>query len=120
MNIKNILQSVSDFIINRTIQLLGLILMVVSILLILSLITYSAEDPNFIYSNNNQIKNILGFNGSVISDFFLQSIGLVSFIFAASILVTGFNVIVKRKLMIVVENLFFIICYIIVCCIISY
>ena len=114
MNIKNILQSVSDFIINRTIQLLGLILMVVSILLILSLITYSAEDPNFIYSNNNQIKNILGFNGSVISDFFLQSIGLVSFIFAASILVTGFNVIVKRKLMIIVENLFFIICYIIV------
>ncbi len=114
MNIKNILQSVSDFIINRTIQLLGLILIVVSILLILSLITYSAEDPNFIYSNNNKIKNILGFNGSVISDFFLQSIGLVSFIFATSILVTGFNVIVKRRLMIVVENLFFIICYIIV------
>ena len=114
MNIKNVLQNVSDFIINRLIQLIGLILIIVSVLLILSFITYSAEDPNFIYSNNNQIKNILGFNGSVISDFFLQSIGLVSFIFAVSILITGFNVIVKRRLIIVLENLFFIICYIIV------
>ena len=40
----------------------------------LSLITYSPNDPNFIYnSDSTKIANAGGFYGSVISDFLLRS-----------------------------------------------
>ena len=85
MNVKSILENVSNFIISRLIQLIGIILAICSVMLFLALITYSAEDPNFIYSNNNEINNALGFYGSIVSDLFLQSMGLVSFMFVVTL-----------------------------------
>ena len=74
-----ILSKINNFVKKRLIESSGLLLILFSFFLIASIITYSPEDPNFIYSpENTQIKNIGGFYGSVISDFLLQSIGLVS------------------------------------------
>ncbi len=111
MNIKNYLSKILDFLIKRLIEVTGAILVVISILLFLSLFSYSAEDPNFIYSNNQKINNILGFKGSFISDFLFQSIGLMSFLFSTSIFFTGINIIVKKNLLVILENFFFIILY---------
>jgi len=111
MEIKNYLSKTLDFIIKRLIEILGIIFVIIGILLFLALVSYSADDPNFIYSNDKIINNLLGFKGSVISDFFLQSIGLVSFLFAISIFFTGVNVIIKKKPLVILENLFFIIIY---------
>jgi len=89
----------------------GVILILISILLFSALLTYSPQDPNFVFSNNNEIKNILGFEGSLISDFFLQSIGLVSFLVSLTILFTGINIIIKKKILIILENIFFTVIY---------
>ncbi len=116
MQIKSIIKNISDFIINRLIDLLGLLLIIFGLFLLLSIFTYSAEDPNFIFSNDNQIKNIFGRQGSIISDFFLQSIGLTSFLFCITVIFTGSTLIMKKKLLIILENFFFSILYIILTC----
>ncbi|SVD97868.1 uncharacterized protein METZ01_LOCUS450722, partial [marine metagenome] len=74
-----ILIKINDFIKNRLIELSGVLLILVSIFLLASIISYSPSDPNFIYTPENaKIKNIGGYYGSVISDFLLQSLGLIS------------------------------------------
>ena len=74
-----ILTKINDFVKNRLIELLGGLLMLISIFLLVSIVSYSPSDPNFIYSpENRQINNIGGFYGSVISDLLLQSLGLIS------------------------------------------
>ena len=111
MNIKNYLSKILDFLIKKLIEITGLILIIFSILIFLSLVTFSPEDPNFIYSSNENINNILGFRGSYISDFLLQSIGLMSFFFSISIFFTGINIIKRKKIIIILENFFFVVLY---------
>ena len=52
MEIKNYLSKTLDFIIKRLIEILGIIFVIIGILLFLALVSYSADDPNFIYSND--------------------------------------------------------------------
>ncbi|MFL2893927.1 MAG: DNA translocase FtsK [Candidatus Pelagibacter sp.] len=111
MEIKKFISNIGNFIIERLIELFGLMLSLLGILLFAALLTYSPQDPNFVFSNNNEINNILGFKGSVISDFFLQSIGLISFLISLTIFFTGINIIVTKKTLIVLENLFFTVIY---------
>ena len=67
-------------------ELLGFVLVFIGIFLLASIVSYSPSDPNFIYyPENTEIKNIGGFYGSVISDFLLQSLGLISFFFVFKI-----------------------------------
>ena len=74
-----ILIKINDFIKNRLIELSGVSLILISIFLLASVVSYSPSDPNFIYTPENiDIKNVGGFYGSVISDFLLQSLGLIS------------------------------------------
>ena len=74
MNSK-VLIKINNFIKNRLIELLGTLLILVSIFLLASIVSYSPSDPNFIYTPENvEIKNVGGFYGSVISDFLLQSL----------------------------------------------
>ena len=81
MNSK-ILTKINHFAKNRLIEFFGILLAITSIFILLSIFSYSPSDPNFIYTPENvEIKNIAGFYGSVISDFLLQSFGLVSFFF---------------------------------------
>ena len=111
MEIKKFISNIGNFIIKRLIELFGFILSLLGILLFAALLTYSPQDPNFVFSNNNNINNILGFKGSLISDFFLQSIGLISFLDSLTIFFTGINIIVTKKTLIVLENIFFTIIY---------
>ena len=70
-----ILTKINSFVKKRLIESTGIILILFGFFLILSTFTYSPNDPNFIYTpENTEIKNIGGFYGSVISDFFLQAI----------------------------------------------
>ena len=74
-----ILTKINNFIKNRLIEFLGIILILISIIILVSIATYSPSDPNFIYeSENTEINNVMGFYGSVMSDFLLQSLGLIS------------------------------------------
>ncbi|MDC2976647.1 DNA translocase FtsK [Candidatus Pelagibacter sp.] len=89
-------------------------MVIISILLFISLISYSPEDPNFIFPENREIKNLLGFRGSFIADIFFQSIGIISLLIPFSLLFTGVSITINKKFIIIIENIFFIILYIIV------
>ena len=73
MDLKNLINKTVDFSIKRLAELIGLFLVLGSILLLTALISYSPEDPNFIFNENIEIKNLLGKNGSFISDIFYVS-----------------------------------------------
>ncbi len=114
MIFKNYINKIGDFIIKRLAELIGIFLIVTSILLFISLISYSPEDPNFIFPENQEIKNFLGFRGSFVADIFFQSIGIISLLIPFSLLFTGLSVTINKKLIVIIENIFFVILYIIV------
>ena len=111
MEIKTFFNKIFDFTLKRFAELIGLLLIITSILLFLSLITYSPDDPNFIFPENTEINNILGSKGSFISDIFYQSIGLISILIPITIFFTGINVFIKKSFLKILENIFFIVIY---------
>ena len=111
MNINNLLNKTFDFVVKRISELVGLLLVILSILLFISLISYSPEDPNFIFSDNTEIKNILGYRGSYTSDLFFQSIGLISIFVSITIFFTGINVFRTKRFLLIIENIFYTVLY---------
>ena len=97
MDIKKLGNSVITFITKRLIEILGIIILIFGVLLFTSLISYSPEDPNFIFPENTEIKNYLGFYGSYTSDLFFQSIGLIAFLIPITFIFTGINIFKKKK-----------------------
>ena len=113
MIIKNYINKIGDFVIRRVAELVGIFLVISSILLFISLISYSPEDPNFIFPENQIIKNFLGFRGSFVADIFFQSIGIISLLIPFSLLFTGLSITLNKRLITIIENIFFVILYII-------
>ncbi len=113
MNLRNFANKTVNFITDRLKELIGLTLSIISVLIAISLLSYSPEDPNFIYSENIEIKNILGFQGSFASDLLFQSLGLISMLLCLTIFFTGINVIRYKKILLIIENLFFSLIYLI-------
>ena len=108
MNIKNIANLTFIFILRRLIEILGLVVLILGFLLLISLLTYSPQDPNFIFPENTQIKNLLGYQGSYVSDLFFQSIGLMAFLIPISLIFTGYNIFRKKDVFLFIENLFYV------------
>jgi len=109
----NTLNTLIKFVNNRVIELLGIILVVCSIYLLLAIITYSPNDPTFIYSPENKIiNNLFGLKGSIVSDFLLQSIGLLSFLFIINFLVWGIKLTSKKIIKNFLSKIFFLVIYI--------
>jgi len=109
-----ILNKLNNFTKKRLYELAGILIIVSNLFLIASIFTYSPTDPNFIYTpEKTEIKNIGGFYGSVISDFFLQSIGLVSLLLTITFLSWGYKLLKKQSINNVSIKTFFIIIYII-------
>ena len=111
MNIKNLIKKSLDFTIKRVAEIVGILFILISVLLLISLLSYSSEDPNFIFTENTEIKNILGYRGSYISDLFFQSVGLISFLISFTIFFTGINLIKNKYFLVIIENIFFTILY---------
>ncbi len=110
---KVFIEKILKFSANRLAEFIGVILIGSSILLMISLFSYSAEDPNFIYSDNTEIKNYLGLRGSYISDIFFQSFGLISLLIPLTIFFTGFKIMFSKNYLVLIENLFLTIVYIV-------
>ena len=111
MKIKNLFDKSISFLFKRLSELAGLTLLCLSLSLLISLISYSPEDPNFIFPENAEIKNFLGAKGSYASDIFYQSIGLISLLVPISFFFISLSVIVDKKILLIIESLFFIILY---------
>ena len=111
MNIKNLMKKSLDFTIKRVAEIIGIFFICCSTLLFLALISYSPEDPNFIFTENIEIKNILGFRGSYISDIFFQSVGIISYLISFTLFFTGINLIKNKNFLVIFENIFYSIIY---------
>ena len=107
MNIKKISNTVVLFIVNRLIEILGIVVFALGVFLFISLISYSPEDPNFIFPENTEIKNFLGFQGSYTSDLFFQSLGLISYLASVTLIFTGINIFIRKNFFLIIENIFF-------------
>ena len=117
----NFLNSVTNFLKKRTFELLGLLLIFIGIALSVSFITYSPNDPSFVYGENNtNIKNFFGIYGSIISDFLLQSFGITSFLILVTMISWGINLLLKKEIRKILLKLFCVVLYIISGCIFIY
>ena len=111
MEFKIQLSNIVNFTINKAIQIFGIIIIVFSIIFMLSLISYSPNDPNFIFPNEKEINNLIGIKGSILSDFFFQSIGLVSVLIPLTFIFVGINIFSQKKITVIIECFFLVILY---------
>ena len=111
MEIKQIANNTLNFSINRIIELIGLSILIIGLLLSVALFSYTPEDPNFIFPDKTNIKNILGYRGSFVSDFFFQSFGFISLLIPFTLIFSGINILLKKKLFLIIESLFYISLY---------
>ena len=114
INMKKILNNSVNFVVKRLIELFGFLFLIMSILLLISLISFSPEDPNFIFSERTEIKNLLGLKGSYTSDALFQTFGLICFLIPFTILFTGINTIKSKKFLLFFRNLFYMIIYLVI------
>ena len=104
----------NNFLKNRLIELSGILLIFISIFLLISIISYSPSDPNFIYATEGvDIKNIGGFYGSVISDFLLQSLGLISILTVLNFFYWGLKLTTQKKIDNFTTKIFFVLLYLV-------
>ena len=111
MDIKKTANILLNFAIRRLAEIFGIFIIITGALLLIALITYSPEDPNYIFPDNTEIKNLLGFQGSFISDLFFQSVGLISYLISFTFIFTGINIFRLKEFFLMIENIFFTIIY---------
>ena len=113
MNIKKTADLLINFAIKRLAEIFGVLISLSGGLLFLSLITYSPNDPNFIFPENTKIENLMGFQGSFISDLFFQSVGLIAYLIPFTLFITGINIFKSKDFFLFIESNFFTILYLI-------
>jgi len=113
MNIKKTANLLLNFALKRLAEIFGILISLTGVMLFFALITYSPNDPNFIFSDNTKIENLMGFQGSFVSDLFFQSVGLVAYLTPFTLIFTGINILKTKDFFLFIENNFFTILYLI-------
>ena len=111
MDIKKTSSLLLNFFFRRLAEMFGVAIFLSGIILFISLLSYSPEDPNFIFPENTEIKNFFGFYGSFLSDLFFQSLGLIAYLVSITLIISGINVIKFKEFFLIIENIFFSILY---------
>ncbi len=114
MNIKKTANLLLNFTLKRLAEISGIIIFSAGILLFIALFSYSPEDPNFIFPKDTEIKNLLGFQGSFISDLFFQSFGFIAYLISFTYIITGINIFRLKEFFLIIENTFIAILYTII------
>ena len=107
MKLKKLANNTINFGVNRFIEFIGISIFITGFFLLVSLITFSPDDPNFIFPDNVEINNILGFRGSFTADIFFQSLGIISLLFPFSLIISGVNIILNKKIFLIIESIFY-------------
>ena len=111
MKLKILANNALIFGVNRVIEIVGITITIMGVLLLASLITFSPDDPNFIFPDDAMIQNILGFRGSFTADIFFQSFGMITLLVPFSLIVSGGNIIMNKKIFLMIESIFYTILY---------
>ena len=107
MKFKKLAHNAIDFTVKRVIEIFGIVILIAGVLLLASLITFSPDDPNFIFPSGTEIKNILGFRGSFTADIFFQSLGVIALLIPISLIVSGTKIFFTKKILLIVESIFY-------------
>ena len=113
MNIKKTANLLLNFALKRLAEIFGILISLAGVMLFLALITYSPNDPNFIFPDGTKIENLMGFQGSFVSDLFFQSVGLIAYLIPFTLIFTGINILKTKDFFLFIENNFFTILYLI-------
>jgi S-DNA-T family DNA segregation ATPase FtsK/SpoIIIE len=113
MNIKKTANLLLNFALKRLAEIFGILISLAGVMLFTALITYSPNDPNFIFPDNTKIENLMGFHGSFVSDLFFQSVGLIAYLIPFTLIFTGINILKTKDFFLFIENNFFAILYLI-------
>ena len=111
MDIKKTANLLLNFTLKRLAEISGIVIFTAGILLFIALFSYSPEDPNFIFPKDTEIKNLLGFQGSFISDLFFQSFGFIAYLISFTYIITGINIFRLKEFFLIIENTFIAILY---------
>ena len=111
MEFKKLANNTINFGINRIIETAGIALVVIGFLLLVSLTTFSPDDPNFIFPDNTEIKNLLGFNGSYTADLFFRTFGLIALLIPFTLIFSGLNIVISKKIFLIFESIFYSVLY---------
>ncbi|MEZ7832518.1 MAG: DNA translocase FtsK 4TM domain-containing protein [Candidatus Pelagibacter bacterium] len=111
MEFKKLANNTINFGINRIIETAGIALVIIGLLLLVSLTTFSPNDPNFIFPDNTEIKNLLGFNGSYTADLFFQTFGLIALLIPFTLIFSGINIVLNKKIFLIFESIFYSVLY---------
>ena len=111
MEFKKLANNTINFGINRIIESAGIALVIIGLFLLLSLATFSPDDPNFIFPENTEIKNLLGFNGSYTADLFFQTFGLIALLIPFTLIFSGINIVLNKKIFLIFESIFYSVLY---------
>jgi S-DNA-T family DNA segregation ATPase FtsK/SpoIIIE len=111
MEFKKLANNTINFGINRIIETAGIALVIIGLLLLVSLATFSPDDPNFIFPDNTEIKNLLGFNGSYTADLFFQTFGLIALLIPFTLIFSGINIFLNKKIFLIFESIFYSVLY---------
>ena len=111
MKLKKLANNAISFGINRVIEILGIGILVIGLFLLISLLSFWPDDPNFIFPENKPIVNILGFYGSFTADLMFQSFGRIALLIPFSFILTGINISLNKKVLIFIESLFYTVFY---------
>tara|TARA_B100000700_G_scaffold130326_1_gene145964 strand:- start:11045 stop:13129 length:2085 start_codon:yes stop_codon:yes gene_type:complete len=121
MENSKILHNSLNFFKRRIAELTGFFLVIISALFIFSLSKYSPESPSFILNSDKlDFTDYFGSLSNAISDIFLQSFGLVSFVIGISVLLWGINLILEKKINKFINKFFYTILYISIGCLLVY
>ena len=115
----NLYSKMTIFLKKRVIELTGILLMLLAILLLISFLSYSPDDPSLLVFGTENLKtnNYLGIYGSLASDFLLQSFGISSFLILITIFSWGISLISNKKIDDTIKKLFYIFLYLIFSCV---
>ncbi|WP_415290509.1 DNA translocase FtsK 4TM domain-containing protein [Candidatus Pelagibacter sp. Uisw_136] len=111
MEFKKLANNTINFGINRIIETAGISLVIIGLLLLVSLATFSPDDPNFIFPDNTEIKNLLGFNGSYTADLFFQTFGFIALLIPFTLIFSGINIVLNKKIFLIFESIFYSVLY---------
>ncbi|MBU1186179.1 MAG: DNA translocase FtsK [Acidobacteria bacterium] len=76
-------------------EIIGVLLLFIGLLFLLSLISYSGQDPSWAHTGDSvqKVHNIAGRAGASLSEALLQGFGLASFVFCLSLFFLGYHLI---------------------------
>ena len=111
MEFKKLANNTINFGINRIIETAGIALVIIGLFLLVSLATFSPDDPNFIFPDKTEIKNLLGFNGSYTADLFFQTFGLIALLIPFTLIFSGINIVLNKKIFLIFESIFYSVLY---------